>query len=441
MQLSSLLGHGQELLGCIRASSKPADSLIDSFFRSHKYLGSHDRRFIAESVYGTLRHLRRCESLVYRAVGGEGIKLEEADGHLLLIVAYRVAFGSDTVTAADIVPKLASPNLKNKASEILESLRREHPDPPVDAVGKLGVEYSFPDWMVRKIMELYGESETEQILRSLNDPAPLTLRVNTLKTTVDQCQAELGKQGVHATRTKHSPVGLHIEKRLNVFSLKSFQDGLFEVQDEGSQIIPLLIDPKPTAKVLDACAGAGGKSLGFAALMKNRGEIFASDTNGYRLKELKKRSRRAGAFNIRPVEVETLSDLADKYRGYFDVVFVDAPCSGLGTIRRNPGMKWTVTEDTVREVSEKQAAILAHCAGLVKPHGRLVYATCTLLSEENEDIVTGFLAKNLKFRLKFPESTLAQIGLDKARAGDFIKLMPHTHGTDGFFCAVMELSE
>jgi 16S rRNA (cytosine967-C5)-methyltransferase len=441
MQLSSLLGHAQELLGAIRASSKPADSLIDSFFRSHKYLGSHDRRFIAESIYGTLRHLRRCEVILFQALGDTDLKINAEDGHLLLVVTYLAAFGKDKIIVADIIPKLSSPKLKERVPDLLAGMHREIPLSENNPIERLGIQYSYPDWMVQKVVDQFGAEEAGRILESLNEPAPLTLRVNVLKTTVDQCIAELAKQDIQATKTKYSPVGLQIAKRLNVFSLKAFQDGLFEMQDEGSQILPILVDPKPTAKVLDACAGAGGKSLGFAALMKNRGEIYASDTNGYRLKELKKRSRRAGAFNIRPVEVENLSDLADKYTGYFDIVFVDAPCSGLGTIRRNPGMKWSVTEETVREVSGKQAAILGQCANLVKPHGRLIYATCTLLKEENEDVVMGFLTKNPKFSLKIPETMLAQAGLDNARVGDFIKLMPHIHGADGFFCAMMELSE
>jgi 16S rRNA (cytosine967-C5)-methyltransferase len=210
------------------------------------------------------------------------------------------------------------------------------------------------------------------------------------------------------------------------------------VQDEGSQLLPMLIDPKPTAKLLDACAGAGGKSLGFAALMKNRGEIFATDTNGYRIKELKKRSRRAGAFNIRPVEVDALADLTEKYSGYFDVVFVDAPCSGLGTIRRNPGLKWTVTEETVAEIAEKQSSILRQCVPLVKPGGRLVYATCTLIRRENEDIVDRFIEENPTFQLVKPELLLGKLGIDSKASENYVKLFPHIHGTDGFFCAIME---
>ena len=291
--------------------------------------------------------------------------------------------------------------------------------------------------MVRRLLYEYGHEESENIMRSLNEPAPLTLRVNLLKSTVEKCQEDLKKQEIESARTSISPSGLQITKRINVFSLKTFQDGDFEVQDEGSQILPLLIDPKPTAKVLDACAGAGGKTLGFAAIMKNRGEIFATDNNGYRLKELKKRSRRAGAFNIRPLEVATVGDLPDKLKNYFDVVFVDAPCSGLGTIRRNPGMKWTVTEETVSEVSAKQTEILRQCIALVKPGGRLVYATCTLLRQENEDVVNQFVGANPDFSFVNPEPMLSKLGIKKAVSGNFIKLLPHIHGTDGFFCAVM----
>jgi 16S rRNA (cytosine967-C5)-methyltransferase len=190
--------------------------------------------------------------------------------------------------------------------------------------------------------------------------------------------------------------------------------------------------------VLDVCAGAGGKTLEFAAIMKNRGEIHATDINAFRLEELKKRSRRAGASNVRVREIEDVHDLEDQFKDSFDVVFVDAPCSGLGTIRRNPGMKWMVTEETVNEVSAKQRAILDACAALVKPGGRLVYVTCTLLRQENEDVVESFLSAHqdcLPFSL---ESSAARLGLDHAMSGPWLKLFPHVHGTDGFFCAVLQ---
>jgi 16S rRNA (cytosine967-C5)-methyltransferase len=210
------------------------------------------------------------------------------------------------------------------------------------------------------------------------------------------------------------------------------------VQDEGSQLLPLLIDPKPTAKVLDVCAGAGGKTLEFAAIMKNRGEIHATDINAYRLEELKKRSRRAGASNVRVREIEEVHDLEEEFKNSFDVVFVDAPCSGLGTIRRNPGMKWMVTEETVNEVSAKQRSILDGCAALVKPGGRIVYATCTLLRQENEDVVDSFLIAHPDYHPSSLDSSAARIGLTNATSGPWLKLLPHLHGTDGFFCAVVQ---
>jgi 16S rRNA (cytosine967-C5)-methyltransferase len=447
MQVSSLLGHVQELLGNIRRSTypakntagRPADSLIDSFFRSHKYLGSHDRRFIAETTYGTLRHLRRCEFILQHALGREAQDIPNEDGLLLLATTYLLSIDQKTVLKRDdIVGKLKSKALKERISDILRELPVERLLPTGDEIERLAIEYSYPDWIVKRLFAEMGGEETRRILQSLNEPAPLTLRVNTLKATVEQCQDELNKQNVPTTRTTISPVGLQVTKRLNIFSLKAFQDGMFEVQDEGSQLLPLLIDPKPTAKLLDACAGAGGKSLGFAALMKNRGEIFATDTNGYRLRELKKRSRRAGAFNIRPLEVHALEDLSNKHCGYFDVVFVDAPCSGLGTIRRNPGLKWAVTEETVSELSQKQASILQQCASLVKSGGRLIYATCTLIKQENENVVIQFVQKNPEFRVTNPDKALAKIGIEKGASGEVVKLLPHIHRTDGFFCAIME---
>ena len=248
----------------------------------------------------------------------------------------------------------------------------------------------------------------------------------------------MNKQGIKTTKTSWSPFGLNLAKRINVFSLPVFHDGWFEVQDEGSQLLPLLIDPKPNVKLLDVCAGAGGKTIEFAALMKNRGEIFATDINSYRLEELRRRTKRAGAQNVRILEIQTIEDLVEQYTNFFDIVFVDAPCSGLGTIRRNPGMKWMVTEQTVNEVSEKQKSILNSSAQFVKSEGRLVYATCTLLSQENEEVVEDFMQRHPEFKLIDTNGLLNTGRTGSASTDSFFKLLPHIHGTDGFFCAVLE---
>ncbi len=439
MQISSLIGHTQELLGIILTSKKPADALIDTFFRSHKYLGSHDRKFIAETTYGTLRHLRKCELVVTSAMAELNETLFEEDKILFLVVVYlSLQDKMQGVMPEAVSSKLKSIRLAEKMAHILQVFSKPVMVLKEPAIMRIGIEHSFPDWMVQKFIEQYGESEVEKICAGLNEQAPLTLRVNTLKTTVEQCQAELSKQGIETTKTSLSPFGLNLAKRINVFSLSVFRDGWFEVQDEGSQLLPFLIDPKPNAKVLDVCAGAGGKTLEFAALMKNRGEIFATDINSYRLEELRKRTKRAGVQNVRVQEIQAIEDLCEQYSNFFDIVFVDAPCSGLGTIRRNPGMKWMVTEQTVNEVSDKQRSILHSSAQLVKPGGRIVYATCTLLRQENEEAVEEFLVQHPEFKLIDANGLLEKWNNGLMTTGSFFKLIPHVHGTDGFFCAILE---
>ena len=439
MHITSLIGHAQELLGIVLNSNKPADALIDTFFRSHKYLGSHDRKFIAETTYGTLRHLRKCELMVTSTIAKLNETLFEEDKTFFLVAAYLSLQGKmQNVAPENVSSKLKSTQLAEKMAHVLNIFTKPVTIPSKSAVVRIGIEHSFPDWMVQKLIEQYGESEAENICASLNEQAPITLRVNTLKTTVEQCQAEFNKQGIETTRTVLSPFGLNLAKRINVFSLPIFQDGWFEVQDEGSQLLPFLIDPKPNTKLLDVCAGAGGKTLEFAALMKNRGEIFATDINSYRLEELRKRTKRAGVQNVRVQEIQAIEDLAEQFSNFFDIVFVDAPCSGIGTIRRNPGMKWMVTEQTVNEVSDKQESILCSSAPLVKPGGRMVYATCTLLRQENEDVVEEFIMRYPDFRLVEANGLLEKWHNELITAGTFFKLFPHINGTDGFFCAIFE---
>lgn len=439
MQLPSLLGHAQELLQTIRQSEKPADSLIDTFFRSRKYLGSRDRRFLAETTYGTLRHLRRCEVLLWKVLEGTKAEIGREDGFLLLTVTYLVAIARQgDLLSTDVTVKLQSAHLKELAPDLLQRLSSMEMVPLQDPVERMGVNYSFPDWMVERCIREYGEEEAERILASLNEPAPITLRVNTLKASVEECRKALLKEEVETEVTKLSPLGLQLPKRANIFQMQAFRDGFFEVQDEGSQLLPQIVDPKPTAKLLDACAGAGGKTLAFAALMKNRGEIVATDVNNFRLEELRKRARRAGVFNVRSREIGDVADLVQDHAGTFDVVFLDAPCSGLGTIRRNPGMKWMVTEETVTELSEKQRHIMEGAAPLVKKGGRLVYATCTLLRKENEEVVEEFLGLHPDFKVLGPESYLAKCNLPHLASGPYVKLLPHRDGTDGFFCAILQ---
>ena len=439
MKLSSLIGHASESLQLVLSSEKPADSVIDLFFRSRKYLGSHDRRFIAESTYGTLRHLRKCESLLRRALGNNADGMIPEDGFLLLVVTYLLAVEQRTpIEVVDLQSAVKSGQLKPQLGSLLQSLSTPQDVQPADPVVRIGEEYSYPDWMVQRFLDQFGEKETLLLCESLNGQAPLSLRANSLKSSVEECQGALRKEGVATERTKLSPFGLIVPKRINIFQIQAFRDGLFEVQDEGSQLVPYLLDPKPTAKVLDACAGAGGKTLELAALMKNRGEIVAADVNSFRLDQLRKRAQRAGVSNVRIRQVQDIADLAEQYTDYFDVALIDAPCSGIGTLRRNPGMKWMVTEETIREVSEKQLHILEACVPFVKTGGRVAYATCTLFREENETVVETFLKAHAEFALDDPPLDRARFDFSPYSVGKYIKFTPYRDGTDGFFIAVMK---
>jgi len=437
MQFPSLLGHVEQLLGIVQNSRLPADSLIDSFFRSRKYLGSHDRRFIAETLYGTLRHLTKCETLVAHALGVSTTQLSAQDHRLWVVAAYLTAVENQkNIPASALEEKTQSVEVRTRASEILSALSMSM-DLPDEPVGRIVAVYSFPEWMAARFVNEFGVAETEQLCGALNTPASLSLRVNTLRTNVEECQAALKGEGIETVRTRLSPVGLQVPRRRNLFQLESFRKGFFEVQDEGSQLLPLFLDPKPTAKVLDACAGAGGKTLQLAALMQNRGVIYASDINAVRLDGLRKRSKRAGAFNIRALSTENLLDRASEFQRFFDVVFIDAPCTGLGTLRRNPGMKWSVTEQSVGELALKQNDILTVHASFVNPGGLLFYATCSVLREENEEVVRAFLERHKEFALFDSADHARKTGLERFVQNGFFRLWPHRNDTDGFFCAVL----
>jgi 16S rRNA (cytosine967-C5)-methyltransferase len=262
------------------------------------------------------------------------------------------------------------------------------------------------------------------------------LRANTLKTGREELQALLAQEGFPCEPTPWSPSGLRRAERAPLFRTRAFRDGLFEVQDEGSQLLALLLEPRRQEMVVDFCAGAGGKTLHLGALMANTGTLYAFDTSARRLERLKPRLARAGLDTVRMVVIAHERDeRVRRLAGKIDRVLVDAPCSGTGTLRRNPDIKWRPMD--LVALADAQARILAAAATLVKPGGRLVYATCSLLREENEAIVEGFLAATPGFAVMPAGEALARRHLTLAADGDFLRLLPHRHNTDGFFAAIL----
>lgn len=423
MKLSSLIGHVTELYSDIITSTKPADRCIDVFFRARKYLGSTDRRFISETIYGMLRHKKRIEWVVSSAGS-------PADTHLLCgtYLLFQKQFSVETL-AVEL----------NIAIDTLTAVDKWIEKEPqfVSVSEAMSTKYSFPEWMIVEWNRVFDQSDVESLCVTLNTQAPMTIRVNTIKNSVTECQHALRNEGIDTEPTKYSPFGLHLKKRTNLFQLQSFKEGLFEVQDEGSQLLALLVDPKPTSKVIDACAGAGGKALALAAIMKNRGEIFAWDVHSFRLEELRKRIKRSGVDSIRTKVIKENESL-DGYKDAADAVLVDAPCTGTGTIRRNPGMKWSVSEKMVEELHQKQYSILSLNAQYVKPGGRIIYATCSLMEHENSDVVERFLGENSQFELIPPSVILERYDLAHLANNKYFQLFPHKSNTDGFFAAVMK---
>jgi 16S rRNA (cytosine967-C5)-methyltransferase len=321
--------------------------------------------------------------------------------------------------------------LKEGEAEWLLTLKTQ-PEPELNLAEKA----DFPDWLVERLN--LPEEELLTLARGLNHSAPLDLRVNSLKATREEVQAALANDGIEAEPCRLAPLGLRLKGKPNLARHPLYLEGKIEVQDEGSQLLSQLLAPKRGEMVVDFCAGAGGKTLALGALMRSTGRLYAFDVADKRLAKMKPRVARSGLSNVHVVRIAGENDAHIKrLAGKIDRVLVDAPCSGLGTLRRNPDLKWRQTPESVVELTRKQADILAGAARLVKAGGRLVYATCSLLPEENEVIVNAFLASHEQFVRLSAAEVLAKQGIT-VDCGEDLRLLPHLHGTDGFYAAVME---
>jgi 16S rRNA (cytosine967-C5)-methyltransferase len=301
---------------------------------------------------------------------------------------------------------------------------------------------NFPDWLLAALRARFSDADVEAIAAALNQPAPLDLRVNTIATTRDDALAALRAAGLDAQPTQLAPNGIRLRGKPALGAQKIFTDGRIEVQDEGSQLLASLVAPRRGELVVDFCAGAGGKTLALGDLMRSTGRLYAMDVSAKRLAKLKPRLARSGLSNVHPVVIESERDpKLKRMAGKADRVLIDAPCSGLGTLRRNPDLKWRQTLEAVAELAAKQASILASASRLVKPGGRLVYATCSLLREENQDVVDAFVAAHPEFEIESATDILRAQGIaleGRVDANPMLELWPHRSGTDGFFAAVLK---
>jgi 16S rRNA (cytosine967-C5)-methyltransferase len=401
-----------ERVGCFDA---PADTVLTAFFRAHAAMGQRDRAFVAEGAYAYLRRKRSLEALA-----------ATVDPHKLAISTLVRELGH---SVRELEPVLRS----NDASWLADFKHRAQ-----TAMLAPAVVADVPEWLWERLRGVYGDAEAMALARAFQTPAPLDLRANPAKTARSDALVQLQRDNLQAFATPFAPLGIRVAGRPSLVKHPWLVDGRLEVQDEGSQLVGHLVAPRRNDMVVDFCAGAGGKTLLLGALMRSQGRLYAFDVNAKRLAKLTPRLARSGLSNVHPQVIAHESDAKVKrLAGKIDRVLVDAPCSGFGTLRRNPDLKWRQTPVDIEELTAKQRRIIASAATLVKPGGRLVYATCSVLPEENDAIVEAFLAAHPDFvqRDAAAELARAEIALD---TGTSLRLLPHRHGCDGFFAAIVE---
>ncbi len=421
MHPKALLEACSELVRLTLKFDHPADAIVSRFFRDHRGLGPRERATLAETVYTVLRKKLLFD---HYAPSGSGPK----ERRMAILGFYgpgdflRSAMSEQERNWLDQCEKI-------DVADLMERHR-----------------HNLPEWLAQPLKEQLG-AEFWPLAESLNQAAGLDLRVNVLTSKRDEIQKELAKAGIKAIATPYSPLGLRITGRPALNKLDAFARGAFEVQDEGSQLLAMLVDARRGEMVVDFCAGAGGKTLALGASMRSTGRLYAFDTSAHRLDALKPRLGRSGLSNVHPVAIaHERDDRIKRLAGKIDRVLVDAPCSGLGTLRRNPDLKWRQNQQSIDEMATKQLAILQGSSRLVKSGGRLVYATCSLLRQENEHVAESFSALNSEFvpldvgdvisNLKM--TTAAKLCSGGGNGLKYLHLWPHQHATDGFFAAIWQ---
>lgn len=419
MHPKALLEATADLVGLVLKFDHPADQVVSRFFRDHREFGPRERATLAETVYTVLR-----KKLLFDHLSPSGSGSKERRMAILGFHGPRDFLKS----ALNDTEKRWLDNCDAvKPEDLLERHR-----------------HNLPEWLVTPLKAQLGDGFWP-LVESLQQPAPLDLRVNALTDKRAEVKAELAKAAIKSEATPFSPWGLRIEGKPALTKLDAFARGAVEVQDEGSQLLALLLDAKRGEMVVDFCAGAGGKTLAIGATMRNTGRLYAFDTSAHRLDALKPRLARSKLSNVHPAAIaHERDDRIKRLAGKIDRVLVDAPCSGLGTLRRNPDLKWRQSPKSVEELTVKQTAILQSAARLVKSGGRLVYATCSVLPEENEAIAEAFGAANPDFEPQDAAELLQGLKVEGfealcASGADgrrYLRLWPHRHSTDGFFAAV-----
>lgn len=446
MRYSLLLSHAAEVVAEAFGSTTPADSIIDKYFRARRYLGSKDRKALGDLVFSVLRNGIAIDCLIDELIADKEVLTPFVKG-LLRVLLHETLQQHDVDLMGNALAEIQTKQmplgsfdcfgvLEHARNALLQrkmNVSQEHD--PVTCISK---SLSLPVVLAEALFKSYGEQEAKDIATALLLPAPLAIRVNVLKTNVATCRRILAAEGYDTEPCTYALQGLRVARRLPLRTLSSYAQGLYEVQDEGSQLLGELVAVEPGMHVIDACAGAGGKTLQLAALMANSGRIDALDVINSRLDKLKARAQRAGATNI-TTNLWT-STIEGTIAASADRVLVDAPCSGTGTYRRSPWLKLTFNANQLDHLVDAQKKIIRRSASFVKPGGRIIYCTCSLLPQENEGIVEDFIEQHPNFHVLPWASALKDLNdsLLAMPSSPYAYFLPHRLGCDGFFAAVLE---
>ncbi len=424
MRVTSLVVDAlAQLLARVLRFDGPADATMSRYFKEERRLGARDRALVAEATFHALRHLATLKWLMQPAA-------PERAPRLAALVTLARQHGFEALDARA---------LRGDERAVRHALAMDLDSAPAT------VRAEAPLWLFQRVTAQYHDAEP--LLAASNETAPLDLRVNTLKAQRDEVLAELRAATrqhapLAAEPTPYSPDGIRLRDKPALTRWPLYQQGLVEVQDEGSQLVARLVAPRRGEMVVDFCAGAGGKTLALGSLMRSTGRLYAFDIHARRLAGLGPRLKRSGLSNVHPVAISSEKDpRVRRLTGKIDRVLVDAPCSGSGTLRRNPDLKWRFDEAELVRVNAVQASVLRAAARLVKPAGRVVYSTCSLLALENQDVVQSFLLEHPQFDVVDAAGVLRPQGIvveHAERFGPWFVMLPHLHGTDGFFAAVLE---
>lgn len=407
MNISSLINHTCELYSLIDKWDRPSDKIISEYFKTRKYLGSKDRAFIINKVYGLIRNKMLLEEL-YKIIFGDKNQID-----IPLLLYINSVLNDDDINISQFFNSIS--NLKPVILEKYKNLLNE-----------IHIRFSFPKWMILKFEKVIPKEEMNNFLESLNTPAPITIRV-AKKNSEKEIYDSFKRKGIELFKCKIAPDAYFTKKRVNFYEFKLFKKGYFEVQDEGSQLVTLYSEPKNKSTILDACSGAGGKSLYLSSLIKDKGVIYSYDIDLNRIQMFRKRLKGKGYNNIKIIESK---DELKTLENQIDLVVIDAPCTGSGTIRRNPDLKWRLKEEDLIFRAKIQKSILEEYAKYVKKDGLLTYITCSFFVEENEDIISEFLEKNKSFHLISNDDFFDRFNI--VNHNNILRLYPHIHNTDGF---------